>query len=161
MNRFVISCDFIEAIGANRIHIDNLTNVLLTFTQDNPYKIYIDKESILFSRYTEIGKKYEMIRFWLDIIGKSSKEVFCECDSKNKTKKLDLLCLSLASLTQNKTIITSAKDLYLKHHSRKIQKNQIHLIDGDEAKLQLNARTTIINQTTTGRNSPITNNINN
>lgn len=161
MNRFVISCDFIEAIGANRISFDNFTNVLLTFTQDNPYKIYLDKDSLLFSKYTEIGKKYEMIRIWMDIIGKSPKEVFCECDSKLRTKKLDLICLSLASLTQNKTIITSAKDFYLKQHSRKIQKNQIRLIDGDEAKSQLNTRTTIIYQSTTGRNSPITNNINN
>ena len=114
----------------------------------------------MFNQYTELGRKYDLIRFWMQLIGQSNKEVFCECKSKLKTKKLNPLCLSLASLTPNKTIITSTKEIYLTQHSKKIKKEGIRLYDGDEAKSLLNTRTIIINQTTTGRKSSIINNIN-
>ena len=68
----------------------------------------------------------------------------------NTARTVDELCLLLASKTQSKRLISNSKETYLEHHSKYIKKKKITIIDGDEAKQQLNTHTTTINQTSYG-----------
>lgn len=159
MNRFVISCDFIEDVGANTIPCENWTDVLLVFAQSNSKQIFIDNELILFSKYREMGEHYELIRVWLDIIARCKKEVFCQCSSMRAIKKkddLNALCIDLAGMTPGKRLITSRKDTYLRY-KRKVEKKGINVIDGSQAKELLEKPIEIIiNQESNGNYSPNT-----
>lgn len=161
MNRFVISCDFLESIGKDLVSSDYLTDVLFVFTQDNPYHIVIDNNNILFNQFYAIGEKeggnYWMIRYWLQTITmklNEKRKIFDPTDPEIDSQDNDILCLSLAKKTRNHYLITSSKQHFENNYPN--ESNEIKLINGDEAKQKLKPHT--INQNSFGLFSAIVNN---
>ena len=102
MNRYVISCDFLESIGNDTVSSDYYTDVLFVFAQENPYHIVIDNKNVLYNQYYEIGKKegkcYWMIRLWFETIIKKlneKKKIFDPTDPEIDSQDNDILCLFL------------------------------------------------------------------
>ena len=163
MNRYVISCDVLESIGNDTVSSDYYTDVLFVFAQENPYHIVIDNKNVLYNQYYEIGKKegkcYWMIRLWFETIIKKlneKKKIFDPTDPEIDSQDNDILCLSLAKKIPNHYLITSSKQHFENKYPDESKK--IKLIEGDEAKRNLNPQTIIFDQKTDGEKSPITNN---
>jgi hypothetical protein len=169
MNNFVVSADFMNAACVDK---DKLFNVIIVFMQDNPFKMVIDyagenkegkSESILLTKYKEIWIENDVTKTLFNYIIqaeiKESKIFYMykggiqSVDKKN----IDELCIFLAGQTQRKQLITDSKEIFLRNHLNSIDNYNVTIIDGDEAKQQLNTHSTTINQTIIGLISSLKN----
>lgn len=162
MNNFVVSADFMNAACVDR---DKLFNVIIVFIQDNPFKMVIDyagenkegkRESILLTKYKEIWIENDVTKTLFNSIIqaeiKESKIFYMYKGGIRSVDKnnIDELCIFLAGQTQRKQIIADSKENFQHNHLASINNYNVTIIDGDEAKQQLNTHSTTINQITIG-----------
>lgn len=153
MNRFVIAPDFLESIDEEN-NIDLFLNVLVVFAQDNPYKLCVDSFGLADSIYTSVCEPSELLRRWISYLNSKSrnKEIVRLPDEDNYDSKQSLFLAISDAIPPGKRLVTSNKPSYNRWQGF-ITEHGISLIDGDEAKDQIQ-RTTVINQTSIGNNSP-------
>lgn len=161
MNRFTITPEFLEATASDESY-DFFVNVLMVFAQDNKYKLCMDNIGLAYHAYAGIIRKYDCLQVWLKILN----------SRKNKIEKVSIpnveyqdirdLFLSIANeVLPYKRLLTSVKSSY-NDKQEQIIRNNINLVDGNEAKDFLNQKVsqTII-QNSYGDNSPNINGNNN
>lgn len=143
MNRFTIDEDFICLAGLED-NIDLFLNVLMIFTQENPFRVCMDESDITFRRYKELALKSEPIRFWIRCLFEKQENrkyidfIATDESISSDPKKLYIeICNN--SCSSQKKIIVDTKQSYGNLLSD-ISTSGISLLDGYEAKAILNTQ---------------------
>lgn len=151
MNRFTIAPDFLEYC-AREAEFDLFRNVLFVFTQDNQFKICMDKLGLADASYRCIIERSEIIRFWLEMLNCKSRNIECVAIPNVPYATQQDLFLEIANaVPPKKRLVTSDKSLFDNWLDR-ISTDGITLFDGDEAKVDLQPKT--ITQISLGDGSP-------
>lgn len=152
MNRFTIAPEFLECCAQEET-CDLFLNVLMVFTQDNEYKLCMDDAGRAMSAYQGIIERFEYLRSWIKWLNRSPRNIeLVSIPAVNDHSEQSLFLAISDAVFPSKKLVTSEKSRYAAWQVF-IAEHSINLIDGDEAKGQLQ-RTTVINQNTSGDNSP-------
>jgi hypothetical protein len=158
VNRYTISPDFLEYVAKNSSS-DYLLNVLIVFAQDNQYKLCMDKRGYASSQYEKIIESSDHLRFWVNMLNNKKQNIEAVEISDKIYKDYQELFVEIAkSVPPGKRLVTSDKSLY-NRLQEEIAFHNVHLIDGDEAKVMMRAPINV--QISYGDNSPNINGNNN
>lgn len=151
MNRFTVSNDFLTTYGND---CDVLVNILMTFIQDNPYKICVDDKGKALDCYQELAMQNEYIRTWINFMGKlgfKCAERIC-ISNNNIANEKDLFLAIASEVYPNKRLLVGSKQAYYREREQMISTNGIHLLDASETKALLSSPN--ITQISYGNGSP-------
>lgn len=161
MNRFTITPEFLEATASDGSY-DFFVNVLMVFAQDNKYKLCIDNIGLAYNSYAGIIRRYDCLQVWLKVLNSRINNIEKVSIPNVEYEDTRDLFISIANeVRPYKRLLTCDKSSY-NDKQEQIIRNEINLVDGNEAKDFLNEKVsqTII-QNSYGDNSPNINGNNN